>query len=132
MSLKRSNSNGAGTAESASGQELEFRENAQVNAKIDEYIKNNPKEWEYIQRMPRERLERSLVLQSVKKVERQEKIRAAVLKKLDENPELKEAYRTLVKNLPAEQQEKAMATIAARTMRTVSPPQQKQAQGVRV
>jgi hypothetical protein len=59
-------------------------------------------------------------------------MRAGILKKLDENPELKEAYRSLVKNLPADQQEKAMASIAMRTMRTVAPPQQKQAQGVRV
>jgi hypothetical protein len=72
MSIKRSNGNG--TAESGAGQTSEplaFRENAQVNEKIDAYIKNNPKEWAYIQGMPRDRLERSLVLQSVKKVERQ-------------------------------------------------------------
>ena len=137
MSIKRSNPNGNGAspAESATSQETQtaaFRENSQVNSKIDEYIKNNPKEWAYIQGMPRDRLERSLVLQAVKKVERQEKMRAGILKKLDENPELKEAYRSLVKNLPADQQEKAMASIAMRTMRTVAPPQQKQAQGVRV
>jgi hypothetical protein len=137
MSIKRSNPNGNGASpgESTANQATDptaFRENAQVNAKIDEYIKNNPKEWAYIQSMPRERLERSLILQAVQKLGRQEKIRAAVLKKLDENPELKEAYRNLVKNLPAEQQEKAMATIAMRTMRTVVPAQQKPAQGVRV
>ena len=130
MSIKRSNGNG--TAESAAGQASEppaFRENAQVNEKIDAYIKNNPKEWAYIQGMPRDRLERSLVLQSVKKVERQQRIREGVLKKLEENPELREAYRTLVKNLPADQQEKAMANIALRTKRTITPAQNRQAQG---
>src|SRR5438270_4102646 len=35
---------------------------------------------------------------------------------LEANPELKEAYRKLVKNLPAEQQERAMMSIAARTL----------------
>ena len=136
MSIKRSNTNGNGgggeTPAAGESQPLAFRENAQVNAKIDAYIEKNPKEWAYIQSMPRERLERSLILQAVQKLDRQEKIRAAVLKKLDENPELKEAYRNLVKNLPTDQQEKAMATIAMRTMRTVVPAQQKPAQGVRV
>jgi tRNA C32,U32 (ribose-2'-O)-methylase TrmJ len=37
---------------------------------------------------------------------------------------LKEAYRTLVKNLPAEQQEKAMMSIASRTLRIIAPRQQ--------
>jgi hypothetical protein len=39
----------------------------------------------------------------------------------DANPELKEAYRKPVKNLPAEQQERAMTTIVARMLRTVMP-----------
>jgi hypothetical protein len=132
MSIKRSNGNGTGPSESAAEQQNEpaaVRENAQVNEKINSYIKNNPKEWAYIQSMPRERLERSLVLQSVKRVERQQRIREGVLKKLEENPEMREAYRTLVKNLPAEQQEKAMANLALRSRRTVTPAQNKQAQG---
>jgi hypothetical protein len=37
---------------------------------------------------------------------------------------LKEAYRKLGKNLPAEQQEKAMMSIAARTLHTITPRQQ--------
>lgn len=43
------------------------------------------------------------------------------MKQLDANPELKEEYRKLVKNLPADQQEKAMTSIAARTLRTITP-----------
>ena len=115
MSIKRTNTaNGGGdTAELPANQESQvpgFREKATVNAKIDAYIKNNPKEWACVQGMPRDRLERTLILQSVQKVERQEKMRANVLKKLDENPEPREAFRNLVKNLLAEQQEKAMVT----------------------
>ena len=59
------------------------------------------------------------------------RIRASVTKQLEANPELKEAYRKLVKNLPAEQQERAMMSIAARTLRTITPRQQ-QSQGARV
>lgn len=134
MSLKRSdkntNGNGAGAADTA-GDLPKLRDNVEINAKIDSYIQANPKEWTYIQSLPRERLERMLVLQNVNKLERRERVRASVMKQLEANPEMKEAYRKLVKNLPAEQQEKAMASIAARTLRTITPRQQA-SQGARV
>lgn len=132
MSLKRSdkNTNGNGPSADAGGDSPKLRDNVEINAKIDAYIKANPKEWTYIQGLPRERLERMLVLQNVNKLERRERVRTSVMKQLDANPELKEAYRKLVKNLPAEQQEKAMASIAARTLRTITPRQQ--SQGARV
>ena len=98
----------------------QFRENPEINGKIDDYIKANPKRWEYIQAMSPERMARTFVLQDVQKQERTERIRTGVLKKLDENPELKKAYQTLVKNLPEDQQEKMMANLAMRTQRTVS------------
>ena len=134
MSLKRTDktSTGNGTASAEPANDTpKLRDNAEVNTKIDAYIKANPKEWAYIQGLPRDRLERSLVLQNVNKIERRERVRTAVLKKLDENPELKEAYRTLVKNLPADQQEKAMASIALQAQRTIAPRQQQTA-GVKV
>src|ERR1700736_5735668 len=132
MSLKRSDktTNGNGAASGDASGEPKYRDNVEINAKIDAYIQSNPKEWAYIQGLPRERLERMLVLQQVNKLDRRERIRASVLKQLDQNPELKEAYRKLVKNLPAEQQEKAMTSIAARTLRTVMP--RKEATGARV
>ncbi|MBA3834190.1 MAG: hypothetical protein H0X34_20320 [Chthoniobacterales bacterium] len=133
MSLKRSdkNTNGNGASADAGGDSPKLRDNVEINTKIDAYIQANPKEWNYIQSLPRERVERMLVLQNVNKLERRERVRNSVMKQLEANPELKEAYRKLVKNLPAEQQEKAMASIAARTLRTVAPRQQ-QSQGARV
>ena len=133
MSLKRSekNINGNGAATDAAGELPKYRDNVEINAKIDSYIKANPKEWTYIQGLPRERLERMLVLQNVNKIERRARIRASVAKQLEANPELKEAYRKLVKNLPAEQQERAMMSIAARTLRTITP-RQEQSQAARV
>ena len=134
MSLKRSdkntNGNGAAVADSVD-QMPKYRDNVEINAKIDAYIQANPKEWAYIQGLPRERLERMLVLQNVNKIERRARIRASVTKQLEANPELKEAYRKLVQNLPAEHQERAMMSIAARTLRTITPRQQ-QSQGARV
>ena len=138
MAIKRTNAEGAqgGTSTEpkpdAANEAQSFRENAEVNAKIDAFIEKNPKEWSYIQSMPRTRLERSLVLQAVQKEERREKLRESVMKKLDANPEMKEAYRILVKNLPEEQQEKAMVSLAMRTSRTVAPPAPAQSQGAKV
>ena len=138
MAIKRPNAEGAQSGTStepkpdAANEAQSFRENAEVNAKIDAFIEKNPKEWSYIQSMPRTRLERSLVLQAVQKEERREKLRESVMKKLDANPEMKEAYRILVKNLPEEQQEKAMVSLAMRTSRTVAPPAPAQSQGAKV
>ena len=97
-----------------------FRENPEINAKIDAYIKANPKRWVYIQSMSPERMARTIILQDVQKQERTERMRAGVLRKLEENPELKKAYQTLVKNLPEDQQEKMMANLAIRTQRNVT------------
>ena len=133
MSLKRSDktTNGNGAASGDASGEPKYRDNVEINAKIDAYIQANPKEWAYIQGLWRERLERMLVLQNVNKIERRARIRASVTKQLEANPELKEAYRKLIKNLPAEQQERAMMSIAARMQRTITPRQQ-QSQGAQV
>ena len=77
-----------------------FRSNPEVDAKIDAYIKENPKYWSYVQAMPRERLERSVVLNEVRELDRQQRIREGVLKQINRNPELKRAYDLLVKDLP--------------------------------
>jgi transcriptional regulator GlxA family with amidase domain len=74
----------------------------------------------HAQAMSPECMARTVILQYVQKQERTDRIRENVLKKLDENPELKKAYQTLVKNLPEDQQEKIMANLAMRTQRTVS------------
>ena len=58
--------------------------------------------------------------------------RKSGLKALDANPEMKEAYRTLSINLPENQQEKAIVSVAMRTSQTVAPPVPARAQGARV
>ena len=120
------------THDESSEQPGQYRDNPKVNARIDDYIKNNAKHWEYIQSMPRERLERALVLSEVNKLDRQEKINAAIMRKLDQNPELKQAYETLVKHLPEDQREKTMVSIASRTMRSITPRQTQSVAGARV
>lgn len=114
----RSKTENGGDASTA-GSQPQFKENPQVNAKIDDYIKANPKHWEYIQSMTPDRMARALVLSEVQKQDRQEKMRAGVLKKLDQNPEMKKAFETVVKDLPEDQREKVMASLAMRAMRAI-------------
>src|SRR5207244_10593009 len=82
-----------------------FRNNPEVDAKIDSYIKENPKYWTYVQSMPRERLERTVVLNEVRELDRQQRMRDGIMKRINANPEMKRAYETLVKNVPEEQRE---------------------------
>jgi hypothetical protein len=97
-----------------------FRTNPEVDAKIDGYIKDNPKYWAYIQAMPRDRLERTAVLNEVRELDRQQRIREGMLKHISRNPDLKRAYDVLVKDLPEDQRETVMAQLARQTKRVVS------------
>ena len=97
-----------------------FRSNPEVDAKIDNYIKDNPKYWAYVQTMPRERLERTVVLNEVRELDRQQRIREGVLKQINRNPEMKRAYDLLVKDLPEDQREGVIAQLARSTRRAVA------------
>ncbi|MFO1501077.1 MAG: hypothetical protein U1G07_22250 [Verrucomicrobiota bacterium] len=97
-----------------------FRSNPEVDAKIDAYIKDNPKYWAYVQAMPRERLERTVVLNEVRELDRQQRMREGLMKRITANPALKNAYDTLLKDLPDDQKESVIAQIARSTRRAVA------------
>ena len=103
-----------------------YRINPEVEGKIDAHIKENPKHWAYLQSMPRDRLERTVVLNEVRQLERQERMRDGMMKKINASPELKQAYETLVKNVPDDQREEVMSQIARQTQRVVSRSQAQQ------
>lgn len=105
-----------------------YRDNAEINAKIDDYIAQNPKRWEYVQSMPRERLERAVILSDVQKAERQQKMANGVMRNLEKDPELKKTYENLVSHLPENEREKAIVSIA-RTMGGIQARQQSASQG---
>jgi hypothetical protein len=124
--------NGANGA-SAPAEPITYRVNPEVEGKIDAYIKDNPKHWAYLQEMPRDRLERTVVLNEVRQLERQERMREGIMKKINTSPELKQAYEVLVKNVPEEQREEVMSQIARQTQRAVSRSQtQQQTKGMAV
>jgi hypothetical protein len=108
--------NGAG----APADPITYRINPEVEAKIDAHIKENPKYWNFIQTMPRERLERTAVLNEVRELDRQQRIREGVLKQINHNPELKRAYDLLVKNVPEDEKEGVIAQIGRTARRAVA------------
>ena len=97
-----------------------FRTNPEVDAKIDAYIKDNPKYWNYVQAMPRERLERTVVLNEVRELDRQQRMREGMMKRINSNTALKQAYGTLVKDLPEDQKEGVIAQIGRTARRAVA------------
>lgn len=103
-----------------------YRQNPEVDAKIDAYIKENPKYWTYVQGMPRERIERTLVLNEVRDLDRQQRMKEGILKQISKSPALKAAYETLVKDLPEDQREGVIAQIARQAKRAVARSQNQQ------
>jgi NCAIR mutase (PurE)-related protein len=80
--------------------------------------------------MPRDRLERTVVLNEVRQLDRQQRMREGIMNRINASSELKQAYETLVKNVPEEQREEVMTQLARQTQRTVARSQvQHQAKG---
>lgn len=74
--IKRPAPNGA-RGSAAPQEPPTFRNNPEVDAKIDAHIKENPKYWAYLQAMPRDRLERAMVLNEVRQLDRRNGSRKA-------------------------------------------------------
>ena len=120
MSIKPKTPPTGANGASAPAEPITYRINPEVEAKIDAHIKENPKYWNFIQTMPRERLERTAVLNEVRELDRQQRIREGVLKQIGRNPELKRAYDLLVKDLPEDQKEGVIAQIGRTARRAVA------------
>jgi hypothetical protein len=103
-------SNGAANAE-ASNENRYQRTNPEAEAKINDWIQNNPRNWEYIQAMPRDRLERTVVLNEVRQVERRQYVDTGVLQNIKNNPELKAAYDVLLKDVPEDKRDEAIVSM---------------------
>lgn len=96
-----------------------YRENAAINAKIDEYIQKNPEYVKFLQGMPRERMERAMVLNKVQQQERKERFDSGVMRKIDGDPELKQSLDALVKNLPEDQKQSALVKMGNHLLRDI-------------
>ena len=110
--------NGASGA-NAPQEPANYRINPEVEAKIDSYIKENPKYFSFIQTIPRDRLERMVVLNEVRELDRQQRMQNGAMRRINSNPQLKAAYETLVKDVPEDQREEVMAQMARQKQRVV-------------
>src|SRR5215472_17073797 len=120
MNKSRTSAPSSAGGSAATTDQPTFRSNPEVDAKIDSYIRENPKYWAYVQAMPRERLERTVVLNEVRELDRQQRMGEGVMKQVNRNPELKRAYDLLVKDLPVDQKEGVIAQIARSARRAVA------------
>lgn len=98
----------------------EYRVNVELDGKIDAYIKENPKYWEYLQSTPKDRLQRMLVLKEVQALDRQQRIKESLMKEIEKKPELKQAYEVLLKNVPEDLRDGVMVRIAQQARRAVN------------
>jgi len=120
MSKPKSSAPPSAGGSAAPADQPTFRSNPEVDAKIDAYIRDNPKYWAYIQAMPRDRIERTVVLNELREIDRQQRMREGVMKQINRNPEMKQAYDLLVKDLPEDQREGVIAQIARQARRAVA------------
>lgn len=130
--IKKSKSSAAEGASESGEAAPAFRENAEINAKIDAYIQQNPKYMDYLKAMPRERLERAMVLTKVQQTERKEKLDAGVRRKIEGDPELKQSLDALVQKLPEDQRETALVRMGSRLLRDIGFFKSKSQGGVKV
>lgn len=117
--IKKTKSGSANSAPETGESTPAFRDNAEINAKIDAYIQQNPKYWQYVQNMPRERMERTMILTKVQQQERQQRLDQGVLRKIESDPELKQSLHSLVKDLPEEQQQSALVRMGSKVLRDI-------------
>jgi hypothetical protein len=99
----------------------QLKENPAVNEKIDGWINDNPKRWEYFSSLPPDRMRRMLVLHEIDKTQRRENMHNGIMKKLEGDPEAKQAYDTLLKKVPEGERERAMVTVARQVLRVTTP-----------
>jgi hypothetical protein len=130
--------NGAAADASAPNENRTYRINPETEGKIDDWIKAHSKNWAYIQAMPRDRLERTVVLNEVRQLERRQYVDTDVLQKIKNNPDLRAAYDVLLKDVPADKRDEVIVGMEREkwlNKKTQSQPQtqtQTRREGVRV
>jgi hypothetical protein len=116
--------NGAAGA-TASNEPPTYRINPETEAKIDDWIKNNEKGWNYIKTMPRDRLERTVVLNDVRRLEARTRIDGEIMTTINNDPTRKQAYEMLTQDMSQEQRDEFILKMEREKRRTT---QQSQSQ----
>lgn len=93
-------------------QEPTIRTNPEIDAKIDEFIKGNPKLLEYYQALPKEQLIRKLILGKMQRAGYANQRNQEIIAWVEENPEIKAKIEARVKNVPEANRQRAFITAA--------------------
>ena len=89
-----------------------IRTNPEIDAKIDEFIKENPKLLEYYQELPKEQLIRKLVLGKMQRAGYANQRNEEIIAWVGEHPEIKAKIEARVKNVPEANRQRAFLTAA--------------------
>ena len=96
----------------AQEQESTVRKNPEIDAKIDEFIKENPKLLEYYQGLPKEQLIRKLILGKMQRAGYANQRNQEIIAWVEEHPEIKAKIEARVKNVPEANRQRAFLTAA--------------------
>jgi hypothetical protein len=102
MSIKTKTPPGGDTE---TNNEPNYRINPEWDAKIDNWIEANQKDWNYIKGLPIDRLRRMVILNDLRKTEAIERIDQETLKAVNDDPKRKQSYDVQTEGMTAEQRD---------------------------
>jgi hypothetical protein len=92
--------------------ESTIRTNPEIDAKIDAFIKENPKLLEYYQELPKEQLIRKLILGKMQRAGYANQRNEEIIAWVEEHPDIKAKIEARVKNVPEANRQRAFLTAA--------------------
>jgi hypothetical protein len=90
----------------ASNEPRNYRTNPETEARIDDWIKEYPKDWKYIADMPVDRLRRSIVLNDIRKTDAIGRIDEEILNAVNNDPKRKQGYDAVTEGMSEDQRDK--------------------------
>jgi hypothetical protein len=118
MSTPKTRTPPNGAAGANASKEPNYVSNPEIEAKIDDWIKQNPKSWTYIQALPRDRLERTVVLNDVRKLEARQRVDGEIMTAINNDSTRKQAYDILTKDMSDEQRDEFILKMEREKRRT--------------
>lgn len=93
-------------------QDSALRRNPEIDAKLDTFIRENPKLVEYYQQFSKEELIRKAMLAKMQRNEVTERRSASIKEWVEANPEVKTKIEERLRNVPEEHRERAFIAAA--------------------
>ncbi|OAM88070.1 hypothetical protein OH491_09340 [Termitidicoccus mucosus] len=93
-------------------QDETVRTNPEIDAKVTQFIADNPKLYEYYNEMTKEQLIRKHMLSKMQRNEYTQQRDQEIIQWVNENPEVKAKVEERIKNVPAENRQRAFVRVA--------------------